>query len=138
VVQVSNVAGRGPRRVTRQVLSGIIEPRVSELFGLIDKQISSNGIKRSLSAGVVLTGGSSLMEGMNELAEQVFDLPVRVGRPEGLEGLSEVVADPRFATGVGLLRATVPAVAAGDSVPERAGRFALGLHQFKRAIASMI
>jgi hypothetical protein len=53
-------------------------------------------------------------------------------------GLSEVVADPRFATGVGLLRATAPAVAEGDSVPERAGRFALGLHQFKRAIASLI
>ncbi len=137
VVQVASVAGR-PRRVTRQVLSGIIEPRVSELFALIDKQISANGIKRSLSAGVVLTGGSSLLEGINELAEQIFDLPVRVGRPEGLEGLSEVVADPRFATGVGLLRATAPAVAAGDSVPERAGRFALGLHQFKRAIASLI
>jgi len=137
VVQAASVAGR-PRRVSRQVLSGIIEPRVSELFSLIDKQISANGIKRSLSAGVVLTGGSSLLEGINELAEQIFDLPVRIGRPEGLEGLSEVVADPRFATGVGLLRATAPAVAAGDSVPERAGRFALGLHQFKRAIASLI
>jgi cell division protein FtsA len=137
VVEVASVAGR-PRRVTRQVLSGIIEPRVSELFGLIDRQIASNGIKRSLSAGVVITGGASLLDGMNELAEQVFDLPVRVGRPEGLDGLSEVVADPRFATGVGLLRATAPAVAAGDSVPERAGRFALGLHQFKRAIASLI
>jgi cell division protein FtsA len=138
VVQVANVAGRGPRRVTRQVLSGIIEPRVSELFSLIDKQIASNGVKRSLSAGVVLTGGSALLDGMTELAEQVFDLPVRTGCPAGLEGLSEVVADPRFATGVGLLRATSPAVAVGDSVPERAGRFALGLHQFKRAIASFI
>ena len=56
----------------------------------------------------------------------------------GLEGLSEAAADRRFATGVGVLRATAPAVAAGDSVPERAGRFALGLHQFKRAIASLI
>ena len=137
-VQVANVAGRGPRRVTRQVLSGIIEPRVTELFSLIDKQIASTGIKRSLSAGVVLTGGTSLLDGVSELAEQVFDLPVRVGRPEGLEGLSEVVADPRFSTGIGLLRATDPAVAAGDTVPERAGRFALGLHQFKRAIASLI
>ena len=137
VVEVASVAGR-PRKVTRQVLSGIIEPRVSELLGLIDKQIASNGIKRSLSAGVVITGGASLLDGMHELAEQVFDLPVRIGRPEGLDGLSEVVADPRVATGVGLLRATAPAVAAGDSVPERAGRFALGLHQFKRAIASLI
>jgi cell division protein FtsA len=132
-----NVGGR-PRRVTRQVLSGIIEPRVTELFGLIDQQIASSGIKRSVSAGVVLTGGTSLMEGMSELAEQIFELPARVGRPEGLDGLSEMVADPRFSTGVGLLRATTPAVAVGDSVPERAGRFALGLHQFKRAIASLI
>ncbi len=111
---------------------------MSELFGLIDDQIASNGMKRSLAAGVVLTGGSSLLDGMSELAEQVFDLPVRVGHPGGVGGLSEVVADPRFATGVGLLRATAPAVAEGDSVPERAGRFALGLHQFKRAIASLI
>lgn len=137
MVEVSG-SGKGARRVTRQVLSGIIEPRVTELFGLIDRQIASNGMKRSLSAGVIITGGTSLLDGISELAEQVFDLPVRVGRPSGLEGLSEVVADPRFATGVGLLRATAPAVAAGESVPERAGRFALGLHQFKRAIASLI
>jgi cell division protein FtsA len=138
VVPVMAGPGKEPRRITRQVLSGIIEPRITELFSLIDKQISSNGLKRSLSAGVVITGGSSLLDGVNELAEQVFDLPVRIGRPSGLEGLSEVVADPRFATGVGLLRATAPAVAAGETVPERAGRFALGFHQFKRAIASLI
>ena len=138
VVEVSMVAGRGPRRVARHVLSGIIEPRVSELFGLIDGQISSNGVKQSLTAGVILTGGTAMLDGIAELAEQVFDLPARVGCPTGLEGLSEVVADPRFATGVGLLRATSPAVVTGDSVPERAGRFAFGLHQFKRAIASFI
>jgi cell division protein FtsA len=138
VVEVSMVAGRGPRRVARHVLSGIIEPRVSELFGLIDQQISSNGIKQSLTAGVILTGGTAMLDGIAELAEQVFDLPARVGCPAGLEGLSEVVADPRFATGVGLLRATSPAVVTGDAVPERAGRFAFGLHQFKRAIASFI
>jgi cell division protein FtsA len=138
VVPVLAGPGKEPRRITRQVLSGIIEPRITELFSLIDKEVSSNGLKRSLSAGVVITGGTALLDGVNELAEQVFDLPVRIGRPVGLEGLSEVVADPRFATGVGLLRATAPAVAAGETVPERAGRFALGLHQFKRAIASLI
>ena len=61
------------------MLSGIIEPRITELFSLIDKQVSSNGLKRSLSAGVVITGGTALLDGVNELAEQVFDLPVRIG-----------------------------------------------------------
>ncbi len=137
-VEVSMVAGRGPRRVARQVLSGIIEPRMTELFGLIDQQISGNELKRALNGGVVLTGGAAMMEGIRELAEQVFDLPARVGVPTGVGGLSEVVAHPRFATCVGLLRTLAPAVGAGGEAPERAGRFALGLHQVKRAIASFI
>lgn len=137
VVDVSMVGGRGPRRVARQVLSGIIEPRLTELFGLIDQQISSNGLKRTLGGGVVLTGGAAMMEGMRELAEQVFDLPARIGTPAGVGGLSDVVAHPRFATSVGLLRTLTP-VAPAAQAPERAGRFALGLHQVRRAIASLI
>jgi cell division protein FtsA len=138
VVDVAMVAGRGPRRVARQVLSGIIEPRVSELFGLIDGQIESSGLKRMLGGGVVVTGGTAMLHGIRELAEQVFDLPARVGMPLGVSGLADVIAHPRFATAVGLLRALTPAVATGEDSPERAGRFALGLHQFKRAIASFI
>ncbi|HXV13176.1 MAG TPA: cell division protein FtsA [Candidatus Krumholzibacteria bacterium] len=138
VVQVSMVAGRGPRRVAKTVLSGIIEPRVSELFGLIDQQIAQSGLKRSLRAGVVLTGGSAMLTGIRELAEQVFDLPARVASPTGLEGLSEVVAHPRFSTAVGLLRALAPAVMPGERASERGGRLASGLYSFKRAIASFI
>ncbi len=138
VVDVAMVSGRGPRRVARQVLSGIIEPRVTELFGLIDGQIQSNGLKRMLGSGVVLTGGTAMLQGIRELAEQVFDLPARVGMPAGISGLSDVIAHPRFATAAGLLRALSPAVATGEESPERAGKFALGLHQFKRAIASFI
>jgi cell division protein FtsA len=123
--------------VAKTVLSGIIEPRVSELLGLIDQQISSNGLKRSLRAGVVLTGGSSMLSGIRELAEQVFDLPVRVASPTGLDGLSELVAHPRFSTAVGLLRALTPAVP-GERASERGGRLASGLFTFKRAIASFI
>ncbi len=137
-VVVSMVAGRGPRRVAKTVLSGIIEPRVTELFGLIEQQIATSGLKRSLRAGVVLTGGSSMLTGIRELAEQVFDLPARVASPAGLEGLSEVVAHPRFSTAVGLLRALTPAVMPGERVAERGGRLASGLFTFKRAIASFI
>jgi cell division protein FtsA len=138
VVAVSMVAGRGPRRVAKTVLSGIIEPRVNELFALIDQQIVSSGLKRSLRAGVVLTGGSAMLYGIRELAEQVFDLPVRIASPSGLDGLSEVVAHPRFSTAVGLLRALQPAVMPGERASERGGRFAFGMYQFKRAIASFI
>ncbi|HEX5132414.1 MAG TPA: cell division protein FtsA [Candidatus Krumholzibacteria bacterium] len=137
-VDVAMVAGRGPRRVERQVLSGIIEPRLTELFGLIDQQISGNGLKRALGGGVVLTGGTAMLEGIRELAEQVFDLPVRVGVPEGVGGLAELVAHPRFATSVGLLRTLAPVAASGVESPERAGRLASSLYQVKRAIASFI
>ena len=138
VVAVSMVAGRGPRRVAKTVLSGIIEPRVSELFGLIEQQLAASGLKGSLRAGVVLTGGSAMLHGIRELAEQVFDLPTRIASPSGLDGLSEVVAHPRFSTAVGLLRALEPAVMPGERAPERGGRFAFGMYQFKRAIASFI
>jgi cell division protein FtsA len=137
-VEIAPAAGRGPRKVERQVLAGIIEPRMTELFGLIDQQISRSGLKRALGGGVVLTGGAAMMEGVRELAEQVFDLPARIGNPGGVGGLSEVVADPRFATSVGLLKSLAPVVAAGGEAPERTGRLASGLHQVKRAIASFI
>jgi cell division protein FtsA len=137
-VEIAPAAGRGPRKVERQVLAGIIEPRMTELFGLIDQQIGRSGLKRALGGGVVLTGGAAMMEGVRELAEQVFDLPARIGNPGGVGGLSEVVADPRFATSVGLLKSLAPVVAAGGEAPERTGRLASGLHQVKRAIASFI
>jgi cell division ATPase FtsA len=86
----------------------------------------------------VLTGGTALLPGIGELAEQVFDLPVRIGRPTGLGGLSDVVADPRFATGAGLLRATAPAVRHEDAAPEHAGKWSGGLRRFRRAVASFI
>ncbi len=138
VVEVAMMAGRGPRRVARQVLSGIIEPRLTELFGLIDQQVTANGLKNALRAGVILTGGAAMMEGMRELAEQVFDLPVRIGSPDGVGGLTEVVTHPRFATSVGLLRTLTPLASSSAGAAERSGRFAGGLLQVRRAIASLI
>ncbi|HMI30622.1 MAG TPA: cell division FtsA domain-containing protein, partial [Candidatus Limnocylindrales bacterium] len=102
VVQVPSVGGRSDREVSRHMLAMMIEPRIEEIFELGKKEIRKNHIADLLGAGVVLTGGASSLEGMPELAEQVFDLPVRRGIPMGITGLTEAVCDPRFATGVGL------------------------------------
>jgi cell division protein FtsA len=102
VVQVPSVGGRLDREVSRHMLAMMIEPRIEEIFELGKKEIRKNHIADLLGAGVVLTGGASSLEGMTELAEQVFDLPVRLGVPMGISGLTEAVCDPRFATGVGL------------------------------------
>jgi cell division protein FtsA len=102
VVQVPSVGGRLDREVSRHMLAMMIEPRIEEIFELGKREIRKNHIADLLGAGVVLTGGASSLEGMPELAEQVFDLPVRRGVPMGISGLTEAVCDPRFATGVGL------------------------------------
>jgi cell division protein FtsA len=102
VVQVPSVGGRQDREVSRHMLAMMIEPRIEEIFELGKKEIRKNHVADLLGAGVVLTGGASLLEGMTELAEQVFEMPVRRGVPMGITGLTEAVCDPRFATGVGL------------------------------------
>ena len=102
VVAVPSVGGRLDREVSRHMLAMMIEPRIEEIFEMGKKEIRKNHIADLLGAGVVLTGGASSLEGMPELAEQVFDLPVRRGVPMGISGLTETVCDPRFATGVGL------------------------------------
>ncbi len=102
MVQVPSVGGRSDREVSRHMLAMMIEPRIEEIFELSKKEIRTNHIADLLGAGVVLTGGASSLMGMPELAEQVFDLPVRRGFPMGITGLTEAVCDPRFATGVGL------------------------------------
>ena len=102
VVQVPSIGGRPDREVSRHMLAMMIEPRIEEIFELAKKEVRKNHIADLLGAGLVLTGGASLLEGMPELAEQVFDLPVRRGIPMGISGLTEAVCDPRFATGVGL------------------------------------
>jgi cell division protein FtsA len=102
VVQVPSVGGRPDREVSRHMLAMMIEPRIEEIFEMAKKEMRKNHAADLLGAGVVLTGGASSLEGMPELAEQIFDLPVRRGIPMGISGLTEAVCDPRFATGVGL------------------------------------
>ena len=102
LVELPGVGGRQPRPIRRQYLSEIIEPRTEEIFGLLRKEILRSGFEEMLGAGVVLTGGGSLLDGLPELGERVFQLPVRRGGPIGVGGLVEVIGGPGYATAVGL------------------------------------
>jgi len=97
------VGGRGDKEISRHVLASMIEPRMEEIFALANKEVRKNHFAPLIGGGVVLTGGCSLLPGAVELAEQVFEMPVRMGLPRGLGGLSANVNDPRYATGVGLV-----------------------------------
>jgi cell division protein FtsA len=101
-VRVPSVGGRPDRDISRHMLAMMIEPRVEEIFAHAAKEVRKHPASDLLGAGVVLTGGASLLAGMSELAEQVLEMPVRRGVPVGFSGLTEAVSDPRFATGVGL------------------------------------
>jgi cell division protein FtsA len=89
--------------LSRQTLAEVIEPRVEELYSLVQAELHRSGYEELLSSGIVITGGSSAMQGMVELGEEIFHLPVRLGIPKYVGGLSAVVKTPRLATGVGLL-----------------------------------
>lgn len=102
-IEVPSVGDRPPRRLARQTLAEIVEPRYEELFGLIRDELRRSGFEEAIAAGIVLTGGSAKMEGAVLLAEEVFHVPVRLGFPQGLSGLPDVVTNPVHATGVGLL-----------------------------------
>jgi cell division protein FtsA len=101
-IEVPSVGGREPRRLLRQGLAEICEPRMEEILFLVEQELSHSGYKDMLGAGVVLTGGAALIEGCQELAEQIFNLPTRVGYPLNTGGLKDVVDSPKFATAVGL------------------------------------
>lgn len=102
-IDVPSVGGRPPRVLSRQMLAEIIEPRMEEVFTLIRREIQKSGMEDLLPAGVVLTGGASIMEGIEELAERVLQLPVRRGVPLGIGGLVDMVNGPMYSTGVGLV-----------------------------------
>jgi cell division protein FtsA len=102
-IEVPSVGDRPPRRLARQTLAEIVEPRYEELFALVRDELRRAGLEESVATGVVLTGGSSKMEGAIELAEEVFHMPVRLGVPQYVSGLVDVVSNPIHATGVGLL-----------------------------------
>jgi cell division protein FtsA len=103
MIDVPGLGDRAPRQLSRQTLAEVIEPRVEELFTLVQQVLRQSGFEELLSSGIVLTGGSSLMQGMVELGEEVFHMPVRLGVPRYAGGLQDVVQSPRYATAVGLL-----------------------------------
>jgi len=102
-IEVPSVGDRPPRRLARQTLAEVVEPRYEELLGLIQAELRRSGFEDLIAAGIVLTGGSSKMEGVVELAEEIFHMPVRLGSPQYVTGLVDVVRNPIYATGVGLL-----------------------------------
>jgi cell division protein FtsA len=102
-IEVPSTGGRDSRILSRQILSEIIEPRVEEMFNLIKREIDISGFSELIASGVVLTGGAASMEGMTDLAEKIFKLPVRRGAPKGIGGLVDVVSSPMYATSVGLI-----------------------------------
>jgi cell division protein FtsA len=103
VITVPSVGGRRPREVSRKILCEIIEPRVEEILSLVHQEIRKAGLENQIPSGVVLTGGASALAGMCELAEEIFETPVRQGLPSHVGGLQDVVRSPMYSTGVGLV-----------------------------------
>ncbi|MBM4346814.1 MAG: cell division protein FtsA, partial [Deltaproteobacteria bacterium] len=102
-IEVPSVGGRKPRVLSRQTLAEIIEPRVEEILSLVRDELVKMGYGNLLASGVILTGGSAILDGVPDLAEQIFNLPVRRGTPMGVGGLVDLVSSPIYATGVGLV-----------------------------------
>jgi len=103
-IEVPSVGGRPARSMSRHTLAEVVEPRYQELFELIRDEIYGSGLEEQIAAGVVITGGTAKMEGAIEFAEEIFSMPVRLGAPIGIQGLSDYVNDATYATSVGLLR----------------------------------
>jgi cell division protein FtsA len=127
-IEVASVGGRRPRVMARRILSDILQPRAEELFHLIWHEVTNAGYEKSLNSGLVLTGGGAVLDGMAEIAEQIFDLPIRRGVPSGVGGLADHVGNPSYATAVGLVRyaerhrAAAAAAAGGNALMRVMGR----------------
>ncbi|MDL2329008.1 cell division protein FtsA [Desulfosarcina sp. OttesenSCG-928-A07] len=102
-IEVPGMGGREPRKLPRQILGEILAPRMEEIFTLLNREIVSSGMENTIASGMVLCGGTSLLDGVTDIAEAVFGVPARMGRPRGISGLTDVVNNPMFATGVGLV-----------------------------------
>jgi cell division protein FtsA len=101
--EVPSVGGRQPKSISKKILCEIIQPRVEEIVSLTQEEIKQAGLEKALGAGIVVTGGTVLLDGVIDVTEQIFDLPVRKGIPTGLEGMAEVLSSPIYSTVVGLI-----------------------------------
>jgi cell division protein FtsA len=130
-VEVPGLGDRGPRLLSKQALAGVIEPRVEEIFSLVQQVVRESGYEEVLSSGVVLTGGSAVMPGMIELGEDIFLKPVRRGIPKYSSALSDMVAQPRAATVMGLLEEARFARMRGYKVAQKSGSVKTAFGRFK-------
>jgi cell division protein FtsA len=103
MVQVAGVGGRDPKAIARKLLADIIEPRMEEIFAMAQREVMRSGVADNLASGVVLVGGTSLLEGTQELAERIFGVPVRRGLPVNLKGMPEDLMKPMYTTAAGLI-----------------------------------
>ena len=102
-IEIPLVDGQSPKRITTRALAQVIEPRIEELFEKVQNEINRSRMGSTIASGIVITGGSSMLNGMAELGEKIFGMPVRIGIPRNIDGLLQVVENPRYSTGVGLL-----------------------------------
>ncbi|RIX81189.1 cell division protein FtsA [Acidovorax cavernicola] len=130
-VEVPGLGDRGPRMLSKQALAGVIEPRIEEIFSLVQQVVRESGYEEVLSSGVVLTGGSAVMPGMVELGEDIFLKPVRRGIPKYSSALSDMVAQPRAATVMGLLEEARFARMRGFKVAQKNGSVKTAFGRFK-------
>lgn len=130
-VEVPGLGDRGPRMLSKQALAGVIEPRIEEIFSLVQQVIRESGYEEVLSSGIVLTGGSAVMPGMVELGEDIFLKPVRRGIPKYSSALSDMVAQPRAATVMGLLEEARMARMRGYKVAQKNGSVKTAFGRFK-------
>jgi cell division protein FtsA len=133
-VEVPGLGDRGPRMLSKQALAGVIEPRVEEIFSLVQQVIRESGYEEVLSSGVVITGGSAVMPGMVELGEDIFLKPVRRGIPKYTGALADMVAQPRAATVMGLLEEARLARVRGQKVAQKHGSMKTAFGRFKEFI----
>jgi len=131
MVEVPGLGERDPRQLSRKTLAEVIEPRVEELYSLVQTELRRSGYEELLSSGVVITGGSSVMQGMVELGEEIFHMPVRVGYPAYHGALAEAVRHPRHSTGVGLLLAGTQQLRTRELARMNAGSFRQVLDRMK-------